>query len=372
MKNTSNYMPKCIALFAIILFGQLNLFGQTGETPWYVDGNTQGGDMKFGRQYSEAGNIYFFNSATASEADYDMVLTYDPSYLGIGTLNPTSDLHIHSDATYTGTGTGTGDLDPTRDVLTLTSESKLQLTNINCGAGENDGFLIRSYNNNVVLNHQESGSFTLINNGLGLRLEENGNISVGDNSNAYFSVNTDGNVGIGTDEPVAKLEVKGILSDFNYLIGLEQGYGIFSDNIGNGIGGETRLWFNTPNNGSIVFGPRSSENNLNNIRFRAQKSRFEGNLEVVGSATVCQIVVEPIGWCDYVFEDDYELMELSDLELFVKSNKHLPDVPSEAEIFESGIDVAEMNMMLLEKVEELTLYIIQLQKEVEALKSTNN
>jgi hypothetical protein len=181
-------------------------------------------------------------------------------------------------------------------------------------------------------------------------------------------VSESGNVGVGTDEPVAKLEVKGILSDYNYLIGLEQGYGIFSDNVGNLIGGETRLWFNTPNNGSIVFGPRSGDSNLDNIRFRAQRSRFEGNLEVVGTATVCQIVVEPIGWCDYVFEEDYELMELSNLDQYIRNNKHLPDVPTEAEIFESGIDVAEMNMILLKKVEELTLYIIQLQKEIDSLK----
>lgn len=200
-------------------------------------------------------------------------------------------------------------------------------------------------------------------------MQQNGNVSIGSINQNYFTVNENGNVGVGTDEPAAKLEVKGNLSTYNYLIGLEQGYGIYSDNTGSGIGGESRLWINAPNNGSMVLGPRAGANKLNNIRFRAQKSRFEGNLEVVGIGTFCQIVVEPIGWCDYVFEDDYNMLSLKDLEGFIKNNKHLPEVPSEAEILEMGIDVASMTALLLKKVEELTLYTIQQQKEIEALKA---
>jgi hypothetical protein len=64
-------------------------------------------------------------------------------------------------------------------------------------------------------------------------------------------------------------------------------------------------------------------------------------------------------WADYVFESDYELMDLDSLSIFVKANKHLPDVPSEKNVLEEGIDVGEMNRILLKKVEELTLYLIQ-------------
>lgn len=71
-------------------------------------------------------------------------------------------------------------------------------------------------------------------------------------------------------------------------------------------------------------------------------------------------------WPDYVFEENYPLMSIADLEESIRKNKHLPNVPSAAEIEKRGIDMGEMTRALLEKVEELTLYIIQLEKRVKA------
>ena len=73
-------------------------------------------------------------------------------------------------------------------------------------------------------------------------------------------------------------------------------------------------------------------------------------------------------WADYVFANDYSLMPLNEVEAFVKENKHLPNVPSAAEMVENGLDVAQMDAKLLEKVEELTLYIIEQNKQIEELK----
>ncbi len=73
-------------------------------------------------------------------------------------------------------------------------------------------------------------------------------------------------------------------------------------------------------------------------------------------------------WADYVFADEYKLLPITEVESFIKENKHLPNVPSADEVVKSGIDVATMDAKLLEKIEELTLYIIQLQKQVDALK----
>jgi hypothetical protein len=72
---------------------------------------------------------------------------------------------------------------------------------------------------------------------------------------------------------------------------------------------------------------------------------------------------------DYVFKPGYQLRSLSSVEDFILKNNHLPDMPSAASVKESGINVAEMNNLLLQKVEELTLYIIELKKENEAIKS---
>jgi hypothetical protein len=73
-------------------------------------------------------------------------------------------------------------------------------------------------------------------------------------------------------------------------------------------------------------------------------------------------------WCDFVFDKEYKLQPLKELEAYYKQNKHLPDVPSEAEVKENGIDMATMDAVLLKKVEESTLYIVQQQKELDAMK----
>ncbi|MFN4930269.1 MAG: hypothetical protein ACK5HE_02555, partial [Bacteroidota bacterium] len=73
-------------------------------------------------------------------------------------------------------------------------------------------------------------------------------------------------------------------------------------------------------------------------------------------------------WADMVFEPTYELMNLNELNTFIATNKHLPAVPKESELKESGIDISEMQKIQMQKIEELVLYVIQLNKENEALK----
>ena len=74
-------------------------------------------------------------------------------------------------------------------------------------------------------------------------------------------------------------------------------------------------------------------------------------------------------WPDYVFNKEYNLMPLNKVEAFITENQHLPNVPSAAEVEANGVNVGEMNATLLKKVEELTLYIINLQKQIDELKN---
>jgi hypothetical protein len=93
-------------------------------------------------------------------------------------------------------------------------------------------------------------------------------------------------------------------------------------------------------------------------------------LAVNGKILATEVQVALVAnWADYVFNEDYNLRPLSEVESFIKENKHLPDVPSTEEVANNGVNLGEMNAVLLQKVEELTLYVIQLQKEVESLKS---
>ncbi len=73
-------------------------------------------------------------------------------------------------------------------------------------------------------------------------------------------------------------------------------------------------------------------------------------------------------WSDKVFEKDYSLLNLKEVEKFIAKNKHLPNVPSATEVVKNGVAMDEMVSKLLEKVEELTLYSIQQQKEIDVLK----
>lgn len=76
----------------------------------------------------------------------------------------------------------------------------------------------------------------------------------------------------------------------------------------------------------------------------------------------CTALRVTTSWADYVFEDSYKLRSLQELEQYIKENKHLPDVPTAASIEEKGADVGEMQKIMMQKIEELTLYIIQQQK----------
>lgn len=90
----------------------------------------------------------------------------------------------------------------------------------------------------------------------------------------------------------------------------------------------------------------------------------------VNGGIICEEVkvIADVPDADYVFEKDYMLMSLSELEAFIQTNKHLPDIPS-AELFKAdGYKIGEMDEMLLRKIEELTLYIIDLEKQIHELK----
>jgi hypothetical protein len=80
-----------------------------------------------------------------------------------------------------------------------------------------------------------------------------------------------------------------------------------------------------------------------------------------------------VEWADYVFEKDYKLKSLDEVEKFAKANKHLPGVPSAEEIVKNGgIDVNEMFAKQMEKIEELTLYLIEMKKELVEMQKENN
>lgn len=91
-------------------------------------------------------------------------------------------------------------------------------------------------------------------------------------------------------------------------------------------------------------------------------------LTVDGTVRCEEVRVEMVtGSPDYVFEKDYDLLPLSEIEAYINQHKHLPEIPSAREMEEEGVKLKEMNMLLLKKVEELTLHLIAMEKKVKEL-----
>ena len=90
-------------------------------------------------------------------------------------------------------------------------------------------------------------------------------------------------------------------------------------------------------------------------------------LFVDGKIGAKEVIVSTTNWCDYVFDKGYKLKSLKEVENFIQANKHLPEVPSEKEVVENGVAMGEMMKIHMKKIEELTLYMIELQKQNEKL-----
>ena len=91
-------------------------------------------------------------------------------------------------------------------------------------------------------------------------------------------------------------------------------------------------------------------------------------LVVNGNIKAKKLTITQTGWADYVFKPTYKLMKISSLEKYINQNGHLPDIPNEKSIMDKGNDVGETQTLLLRKIEELTLYIIKMEKEIQDLK----
>jgi hypothetical protein len=171
-----------------------------------------------------------------------------------------------------------------------------------------------------------------------------------------------GNVGIGTTSPVANLQVIGAPSNSsggsliigstnatNLRLGYNTNYSWIQSHMGlplyiNELGNDLIL---NPNAGRIGIGTTSPSEKLSvNGNIKAQK-----------------LIVTQNGWSDYVFESSYRLKPLLQVEQFIKENKHLPDIPSAKDVADKGVDIGNSQALLLKKIEELTLYMIEIKKE---------
>ena len=249
-------------------------------------------------------------------------------YVGIGTVSPATPLDVVGNATFrnnigvtqdaaiggntlmigTLTGLGAASFGNNVAVSGTTTTTNLQMTN-----GATAGYVMQSDANGnaswVSAAYVTSGLWTLATNGTDI-----------------YNTNT-GKIGIGTNAPQATLDVQGTVR----------------------IGDLTNSAFTIQN-------PSAAGGYSLYVQYGILTERVKVALTAGGN------------WSDYVFDKDYKLASLSEVETFIKKNKHLPGVPSADEVCDEGIDMAQMDATLLKKIEELTLYVLELKKENEDIK----
>ncbi len=192
-------------------------------------------------------------------------------------------------------------------------------------------------------------------------------------------------VGILTSVPNAELDINGNVLVNSSLIGkimgsreskwvdpdfltirgsVDENSGLIMITKGNNLSSPLIKIINKSENGAIQFFAAGHPNVV--IRkndFVVGNGNVNVDMKVNGKIWSHEVEVKDITWWDEVFNNNYRLMPLNDLEIFVKINKHLPDIPTEKDVMDNGIELGKMNALLLKKVEELTLYTINQQNE---------
>jgi len=129
--------------------------------------------------------------------------------------------------------------------------------------------------------------------------------------------------------------------------------------------------------GRLIFSTRTEDTDVKPVEhLRIDENGFVGigtpspsyPLSVNGTIQAKEVIVET-GWSDFVFEDSYKLLSLAEVETHIEEHGHLPGVPSASAVQSEGLSVGEAQTIMMQKIEELTLYVIAQQKEIDDLKS---
>jgi hypothetical protein len=201
---------------------------------------------------------------------------------------------------------------------------------------------------------------------------------------------TSGHVGIGTLTPAGPLQIEaGIYTDFlttgiTFDIGLRaapnewaRAFRVVNSSASNGTDGGAFgvLGSGTTPTFAYMAIPTADPTGYNSTKILVLNN--SGNvgigttnpgsykLAVNGGIHSQSVNVDMTGWSDYVFKQGYNLPTLQEVNTYIDKNHHLPEIPSEQEVAKNGINLGEMNKLLLKKVEELTLYLIEQNKKLE-------
>ncbi|MCX6227070.1 MAG: hypothetical protein NTV01_20365, partial [Bacteroidia bacterium] len=336
--------------------------------------------------------------------------------VGIGTADPNYTLHVHSDELVSETpetlifksGSGKNikadsqqsDIEAVDDELLKSDNLKtgvtastgptgtitFQMTNKTTGQGPDDGFQINLQNYNASINLKQPGNLFLKTSDGNIDMRAyGGNLLATAKEYRFMTSGTtlqhpalriknNGNIGIGVKDPIHNLQVNGNIAFQGQNSSL-----IFGQSFPTPTAewGQWAIEYNRTTGGLNFWKPFNSNkfgnyylflsDNGNVLIGKSTQVNPIYKLDVEGAIRANEIVVNTTG-ADFVFENNYQLTSLVELEKSIRENKHLPGIPSATDMRKKGMPLGEMNTLLLQKIEEITLYLIDLQKDNDLLK----
>jgi len=354
---------------------------------WHAQAAVKG---NFFNQAFDGDDFSSYSSVLLSQADFDqykhlgtqwwIVCSVLPPFsnsissnggnIGIGTVSPTSNLHIYSNRSI-------ATIEATGDHASL----DLRAAGNNGGGAPSVYFKRGSVNYGAIFVERGTGGgnqpmFSGTDNTdfvVGTTAEVP--IKFGINGQAKMTLSANGKLGVGSLSPLTALHVdgkvsggeaasntgtpNGIMSFSTYGTGVMASMGIEANVPAQYFWLQPRyinqaIFYNTvlnPNGGSVGIG----------TTIPSEKLSVNGNVRAK------KVIVSQTGWPDYVFAPAYKLRPLNELAAFIQKNQHLPDMPSAKEVEEKGISVGDNQALLLKKIEELTLYILQQENRIRLL-----
>ncbi|MEI8273367.1 MAG: hypothetical protein WCG08_12160 [Paludibacter sp.] len=357
----TNIPGKTLEVSGLSSTSGIRLRNTDGVYPGYMDFYNDG-SAHFAADNTGVKAVYFSGNNIGFRTTYagvSNVLINSSGYVGIGTTYCSDRLTICGNSTWVG-----------QSIKSFSASGGTYIDFYKSNGVQFGGFYMDEANSQIAFRTYTgtNGRIKFQTNSTDrMMITETGNIGIGCDPGvelfkAYKSVNP--NIQLSSD--YSRLEFGVGTLDGCYANGAKKGDGVIRT-----IGGSHNTILSMPDTGGggncyIGIGDDSSPDPSTSLWAKFCNNKV---LRVNGTIIATEMDVQSNVWADNVFESDYELKSLAEIETYIKANKHLPEIPTTTEVKENGINVAKINVLLLKKIEELTLLMIEQNKTIGELQN---